>query len=71
MWQEFAKRPRLRAVSVIWGSRLAGSPIWGFCSYTPFIFSSASLPWGGGREEEKRGCRGEEEERRRGEEEEI
>lgn len=30
-------------VSVIWGSRLEGSPICGFCSYTPFIFSSASL----------------------------
>lgn len=31
------------AVSEIWGSRLEGSPICGLCSYTPFIFSSASL----------------------------
>ena len=37
------RRPMLWAVSVIWGSRLEGSPICGFCSYTPFIFSSASL----------------------------
>ncbi len=37
------RRPMFCAVSVIWGSRLEGSPICGFCSYTPFIFSSASL----------------------------
>ncbi len=37
------RRPMFWAVSVIWGSRLEGSPICGFCSYTPFIFSSASL----------------------------
>lgn len=37
------RRPMSWVVSVIWGSRLDGSPICGFCSYTPFIFSSASL----------------------------
>lgn len=43
------RRPKFWAVSVIWGSRLEGSPICGFCSYTPFIFSSASLRSGRGR----------------------
>lgn len=37
------RRPMSLVISRIRGSRLEGSPICGFCSYTPFIFSRASL----------------------------
>lgn len=37
------RRPMFWLVCVIWGSKQEGSPICGFCTYTPLIFSRASL----------------------------